>query len=343
MLLKQNIPFKYIFGQIKTEILVITLYAVLIAVMYENYHFTRISIPISVPMILGTVISLLLGFRSNQAYDRWWEARHIWGAIVNESRTLGRQITSFTPVDFESDAVDIFRKRIINRQIAWCYSLGKHLRGQNASRGLEKYLGKKELEYVRKMDNIPAALLDLMGKDLQLALEEGWINRFQQVEIDKTLSRLCDAMGKCERIKNTVFPSTYSLYIHLAMILFIALLPFGVIEYFGLFEVPLVIAISACFILIEKMAIHLQDPFENKPTDTPMTSIAQNIEKNLVQLYGLSTYHKSKLSEPAIAGRSISVQESSLMQTSNGYSITISDEIETAELAYKKSKYYYIL
>lgn len=341
MLLKHNIPFKYIFGQIKTEILIVTLYAILIAVMYENYHFTRISIPISVPMILGTVISLLLGFRSNQAYDRWWEARHIWGAIVNDSRNLGRQITSFTPVDFESDPVDNFRKRIINRQIAWCYSLGRHLRGQNAARGLEKYLGKKELEYVRKIDNIPAALIDLMGKDIQLALEEGWINRFQQVEIDRTLSRLCDSMGKCERIKNTVFPSTYSLYIHLALILFIALLPFGVIEYFGLFEVPLVIAISACFILIEKMAIHLQDPFENKPTDTPMTSIAQNIERNLVQLYGFQPYQTARLAEPAVAAHNIS--EGSLLYKSKGYSAAIDDETTETDARQNKKKYYYIL
>jgi ion channel-forming bestrophin family protein len=291
MLLQKNIPFKYVFGKIKTEIIVITLYGILVSVLYENYHLTRISIPISVPMILGTVISLLLGFRSNQAYDRWWEARHIWGAIVNDSRTLARQVTSFTPIEADdNEAVELFRQRMLKRQIAWTYSLGRHLRKQNAMKGLEKYLDKRELEYVRKMDNVPAALLDLMGKDLQLALEEGWINRFQQVELDRTVSRLCDAMGKCERIKNTVFPSTYSLYIHMAMMLFIALLPFGVIEYFGLFEVPLVVAISASFLLIEKMAIHLQDPFENKPTDTPMTSIAQNIEKNLEQMYGSDLY-----------------------------------------------------
>lgn len=287
MLLKKNIPFQYVFGKIKYEIVIITLYAILVAVLYENYHLTRISIPITVPTILGTVISLLLGFRSNQAYDRWWEARHIWGAIVNDSRTLSRQIISFTPSEDESSLVNSFCHRFIRRQIGWCYSLGRHLRGQNAANGLEAYLDKKEYELMLQMDNIPSALLDRMGRDLQLALEEGWINRFQQVELDKTLSRLTDAMGKCERIKNTVFPSTYSLYIHMALMLFIALLPFGVIEYFGTFEVPLVVAISACFLLIEKMAIHLQDPFENKPTDTPMTTIAQNIEKNLMQLYQL--------------------------------------------------------
>jgi putative membrane protein len=91
-------------------------------------------------------------------------------------------------------------------------------------------------------------------------------------------------MGKCERIKNTVFPVTYSMYIHYSMMLFIALLPFAVIEFFGLMEVPVVVAIATSFLLIEKMAIHLQDPFENKPTDTHMTTIARGIERNLAQM-----------------------------------------------------------
>ena len=288
MLLKTKIPFKYVFGKIKYEIIVIALYASLITVLFKTYDLTHISIPLSVPAILGTVLSLLLGFRSNQAYDRWWEARHIWGAIVNDSRTLSRQINSFTPISYENHAVELFRQRVIKRQIAWSYAMGRHLRKQNASKGLEKYLDKREMDYIQKMDHVPAALLDMMGRDIQLALEEGWINRFQQVELDRTLSRLCEAMGKCERIKNTVFPSTYSLYIHLAMMLFILLLPFGLIQHMGAFEAPLVVAISACFLLIEKMAIHLQDPFENKPTDTPVTQIAQGIEKTLVQLNGFN-------------------------------------------------------
>ncbi|MFT3980467.1 MAG: bestrophin family ion channel [Ferruginibacter sp.] len=287
MLLKTNIPFSYVFGKIKYEVLVIFLYATSIAVLYNSYHLTRITIPIAVPAILGTVISLLLGFRSNQAYDRWWEARHIWGAIVNDSRTLARQVMNFTHDSYDNEGIMNFQDRMIRRQIAWTHSLSRHLRGQSSDRILEKYLGKDDIQYAQAVDNVPTALLDLMGRDLKLAVEEGWINRFQQVEMDRTLTRLCEAMGKCERIKNTVFPSTYSLYIHLALLLFIALLPFGVIEYFGLFEVPLVVAISACFLLIEKMAIHLQDPFENKPTDTPMTTIARNIENNLTQLYGL--------------------------------------------------------
>ena len=284
MLLKKNIPFRYILGKIRYELLVILLYTTLIAVLHETNSGLPIAIPLTIPALLGTVISLLLGFRSNQAYDRWWEARHIWGAIVNESRTLARQVLTFTDVLEEGDDVHLFREKVIRRQIGWCYCLGQALRGNPAVSGLDSYLSRKELESVSHYGNVPSALLDQHGRDLKRALENGWINRYQQVELDRTITRLCDAMGKCERIKNTVFPSTYSLYIHFSLLLFITLLPFGVIEYFGFLEIPLVMAVSASFLLIEKMAIHLQDPFENKPTDTPMTAIARTIEKNLRQM-----------------------------------------------------------
>jgi ion channel-forming bestrophin family protein len=284
MLLKKNIPIGYVFGKVKVELVIILVYSLAIAVIHQWFLEVPISIPLAVPAVLGTVISLLLGFRSNQAYDRWWEARQVWGAIVNDSRTLARQVLNFTESQYEEDEVHLWRQRMVRRQIAWCYSLGQSLRRMNPTSGLDKYLSRREIEVLSRFNNVPMALLDQHGKDLRRALEEGYINRYQQMEIDKTLTRLCDAMGKCERIKNTVFPSTYSLYIHFSLLLFIAMLPFGVIDYFGFLEVPLVVAISASFLLIEKMAIHLQDPFENKPTDTPMTAIAGTIERDLKQL-----------------------------------------------------------
>ena len=164
------------------------------------------------------------------------------------------------------------------------YSLGQSLRKTDPVKGLERLLTRRELNYVMKYDNVPAALLLLHGKDLKQALDNGWINQYQQVSIDQTLSRLCDSMGKCERIKNTVFPATYSLYTHFTLIFFILLLPFALIDSLGFMEMPLIVAIAASFLLIERMGINLQDPFENKPTDTPVTTIARNIEKDLRQM-----------------------------------------------------------
>ncbi|MGF1924847.1 MAG: bestrophin family protein [Bacteroidia bacterium] len=284
MLLRNNIPLTYIFGKIKKELIFVIAYSIGIVILYENFHVTRISIPIAVPALLGTIISLLLAFRSNQAYDRWWEARIIWGAIVNDSRTLSRQIVSFVDNPYDLEEIEHFKVRFIKRQIAWCNALSQSLRGFKAQKGLERYLEKSELLYIKNQRNVTVALLELHAMDLKKALNEGWINEYQQIEIDKTITALCNHMGGSERIKNTIFPVTYSKYINMSIHLFIVLLPFGLIEYFGYMEVPLVIAIATFFLLVEKMAVHLQDPFENKPTDTPTTTICRNIEKDLCQL-----------------------------------------------------------
>jgi len=284
MLLRNNIPLTYIFGKVKTELLFVISYSVGIVVLYQNFHVTRISIPVAVPALLGTIISLLLAFRSNQAYDRWWEARTLWGAIVNDSRSISRQILSFVENPYGLDEVEQFKERFIKRQIGWCYALSQSLRGFNARKGLEEFLSVEEMAFIKKRRNVTTSILELHGMDLKKALSEGWINKYQQIEIDKSITALCNHMGGCERIKNTVFPVTYSKYINMSIHLFIVLLPFGLIEYFGYMEVPLVVAIAAFFLLVEKMAVHLQDPFENKPTDTPTTTICRNIERDLSQM-----------------------------------------------------------
>jgi len=284
MLLRNNIPLTYIFGKIKKELLFVIAYSIGIVILYQNFHVTRISIPITVPALLGTIISLLLAFRSNQAYDRWWEARILWGAIVNDSRSISRQILSFVENPYSSEEIEAFKEKFIKRQIAWTYALSQSLRGFNPRKGLEQYLSADEMLFIKKRKNVTATLLELHAMDLKKALNEGWINKYQQIEIDKTLTALCNHMGGCERIKNTVFPVTYSKYINMSIHLFIVLLPFGLIEYFGYMEVPLVVAIAAFFLLVEKMAVHLQDPFENKPTDTPTTTICRTIERDLCQM-----------------------------------------------------------
>jgi putative membrane protein len=283
MLLKENIPFKYVFGKIKREVIMITLYVTFIALLQHIFHL-RLAIPMSVPMLLVTVISLLLAFRANQAYDRWWEARIVWGGIVNDSRSFARQVISFIDNAFESDEKAELEARLVNRQIAWAHSLGRALRDRGTDKKLNKWLSAADLEFIEHFSSTPMALLELQARDLKFALDNGWINTFQHIEMDKTLTRFSDHMGKCERIKKTVFPSTYGLYLHLAMNLFIMLLPFALIEFFGWVMIPLVTVIASAFWLIEKMSAHLQDPFENKPTDTPVTSIAQTIERDLKQV-----------------------------------------------------------
>ena len=175
-------------------------------------------------------------------------------------------------------------QRITHRQIAFCYALGNSLRGLETLPSVRPLVSKDELALLQEHDNVPNALLLLHGSDLYTLRETEAVDSFQQVQLDSTVSRLCDSMGKCERIKNTVFPSAYNLIIWFFLYLFIGTLPFALVDSFGLGLIPVVIAVAAIFFLIEKTAIYLQDPFENRPTDTPMTAIARTIDINLRQM-----------------------------------------------------------
>ena len=132
--------------------------------------------------------------------------------------------------------------------------------------------------------NIPNAILDEHSHQIRRIAEEGLISDFKEVQLNEVLMRLCDNMGKCERLKNTVFPRAYSILIHTLIYVFAFILPFGLEDSQLTLEIITTIIIPLIFISIEKTAIIMQDPFENTPVDTPMTSIAQTIEINILQM-----------------------------------------------------------
>lgn len=233
---------------------------------------------------MGTAISILLSFKLNQSYDRWWEARKVWGSIVNDSRSLILQLQKFITKGNESTI-----QKIAYRQIAWCYALGQSLRGLNALENLDRCIPVEEIELVKKHKNRPLALLQLHNEDLIMLKNASQLDIFSQIQIDNTLVRLCDAQGRAERIKSTVFPVTYRMFLHFIIYLFVITLSIALKDVGGFFEVPLLLFISSAFFLLERSANHMQDPFENRPTDTSVTAIAANIETNIRHLLGEST------------------------------------------------------
>ena len=280
MLLNKQISILDFLKTIKIDIVLITAYAVVVGILDQYGFLDKISVPISVTAVFGTAVALLLGFRTNQAYERWWEARIIWGAIVNDSRTLVRQCVSF--FNREHQDYNLMVKQMTERQIIWCYALGEALRKLPNTSRVKQYLDTNHID----AHNLPNALLSEHSETLLKAKEKSMVNDFQQVQIDSTIARLCDSMGKCERIKNTVFPKAHSLLIHTIIYVFATMLPFGLSDKYLLVEIGLTIGIPIIFIAIEKTSILMQDPFENQPLDTPMTDLAQTIEINLRQMTG---------------------------------------------------------
>lgn len=279
MLLNKRIPVSYILRKIKTEIVVVTIIG--IAAYYLTQVFAKQipDMPFAIPAFLGTAISVILSFKLNQSYDRWWEARKVWGSIVNDSRTLILQLQAFLPKGNDEGI-----RTIALRHIGWCFSLGQTLRGLNPTANLEKYLTEADLRVISSHHNKPLAILQLNTLHIARLKNDNQLDVFTHVQLNNTIANFTNAMGMAERIKSTVFPATYRLFLHMFIYLFAITLSISLPDIQGYFEIPLLLVISAAFFLLEKTATHLQDPFSNKPTDTAMTAIASTIEINLKQL-----------------------------------------------------------
>ncbi|MCL7986928.1 hypothetical protein M8998_03125 [Sphingobacterium sp. lm-10] len=283
MLISRKIPIRYIFNKIRLELM----YVIIIGSVVKFLTLTFIDyIPpmhISIPAFIGTAISVLLSFNLNQSYDRWWEARKIWGAIVNDSRSVVLQLQSFVSSDQKAVI-----EQIALRHVAWCYSLGQNLRGQDPTQNIEDLISPEDLKALDGHTNVPLALLQQGAVQVASLRKTGDLTEFSHVQINTSFVKFSDEMGMAERIKGTVFPVTYRLFLHFMIYVFVVTLSISLGETPSLFELPLLVVSSSCFFLLERTATHMQDPFSNRAHDTPMTTIARNIHINTCDLLGKS-------------------------------------------------------
>lgn len=282
MLVDKIPPLRYIFGNIKYEMLSVLVVGVIIHYAAEILAVHLPEMPLTIPAFIGTAISVLLSFRMSQSYDRWWEARKIWGAIVNDSRSFVLQLQAF----IKNPELEPQIKTMAYRQIAWNYVLGRSLRGLAPLEGCEKLLSHTDIENLNKHNNKVLGILQQNVLQVSELHKQGVISDFTHVQFNNVFIRFSDNMGMAERINNTVFPTTYRLFLHFAIYLFVITLSLSLNNVKILFELPLLMLISMVFFLLERAANDLQDPFRNMPSDTNVTTIARNIEINIRQLLG---------------------------------------------------------
>ena len=284
MVVHSKIPFLKLISELVVHLVPILIYIGIISALDYQYHLEEFDFPLTIVGILGTVIGLLLAFRTNSSYDRWWEGRILWGAIVNDSRTWTRQLLEFTSFENADEAQQEKINSMAYRQIAWCYALARSLRKQNVEEDLPCFLNAKEIEGYRSSQNIPNDLLLKQAGELRQFYRDGSLELFQFVELEKTLTRLTNSMGGCERIKNTTFPKSYSLLVHLMIYVFVMFLPFGLVEVPAIGLIVTSIILAFAFLLIERVSIYLQDPFNARSSDTPMLALSRTIEINIRQM-----------------------------------------------------------
>lgn len=240
--------------------------------------------------VFGTIISLFLAFKTNEAYNRWWEARTLWGAMVNYSRSFGRQITNLITLGMEStigskEELADFQKELIYRHIAYINALRLALRKQNSWEDLDPFLSSEERKQISKHANIPTQLIQIQANRLR-SLFKNTANDFRYMQIDSTLNEFYNIQGGCERIKNTVFPRIYS---HLTTVftwVFAFSLVFSLYDELNWEILIMRVLVAYVFLTLEKISRSLKDPFENDISDTPMTAICRTIEIDLREMLG---------------------------------------------------------
>ncbi|MEO0733470.1 MAG: bestrophin family protein [Bacteroidota bacterium] len=228
--------------------------------------------------LLGVILSLFLGFRTSTAYDRWWEARKQWGALVNHCRNMAVYVDSMWP---ESDTGI---RRFMAKHIGnFCLALTWHLRDGVK---LDKlvYLSPEEEAYYSTKAHIPNFIALRIFQRMAAAHRDGTINEGDYINIKAQHQALLDILGACERIKKTPIPFSYNVYLKLFITAYGILLPCGLADTFGWTAVPVTMLVFFALLGIELMGEEIEDPFGLDCNDLPTGDIAHTIKKNVFEI-----------------------------------------------------------
>ncbi|WP_407521203.1 bestrophin family protein [Lacibacter sp. MH-610] len=228
--------------------------------------------------LLGFVLSMLLVFRTNSAYDRWWEGRKLWGALVNNSRNMAMKLNAYLSID---DATT--RRQAARLITTYAHTLSKHLRGEQVTFELDSN-EHPELEIIKKHHHAPNQVAALINKKINRLYKEGKISGDQLLALNLELMSFADICGACERIKNTPIPYSYSAFVKKFIFFYVMTLPFGFVFNLGYYVIPVVAFIFYVLASLELIAEEIEDPFDGDANDLPTDKIADGITKHVNEI-----------------------------------------------------------
>jgi ion channel-forming bestrophin family protein len=228
--------------------------------------------------LLGFVISFVLVFRTNTAYERWWEGRKLWGALVNNSRNLAMKLAAVLP---ENDPERAFFRKIIP---AYAFALKNHLRSEDTRIELFDNLPVQIQEKLDVEKHLPNQVAALMFQKVEALRRGGKISDHQLLYLNPELQSFTDICGGCERIRNTPIPYSYSVFIKKFVMVYIATLPFGFVFTLGYYVAPIVGFIFYVLASLELIAEEIEEPFGGDENDLPLGRISRSINSHIDEL-----------------------------------------------------------
>jgi putative membrane protein len=228
--------------------------------------------------LVGVALALFLGFRNSSAYDRWWEGRKLWGALVNTMRTLTRQVLTMT-----GEARD--KRAFIDMLVAFTYAMRDQLRGDTFARSAE-LLPPALAQEVDRARYKPFIILRAMGEWVSACYKEGAFGEITMTAIDRNLVELSNILGGCERIAATPVPFGYSVMIHRVIYFYCALLPFGLVDAIEWMTPAVAMVMAYSFIALDSLAAELEMPFNRDENGLALDAISLNIELSIREMSG---------------------------------------------------------
>ncbi|PWW19792.1 MULTISPECIES: bestrophin family protein [unclassified Chryseobacterium] len=251
-------------------------------------YFHGIILSFKVPLnpapltLFGFVLALFLGFRNNASYDRFWEGRKLWGALLNTTRALTRQAMTLSNIKNDTISVHSF----VNLLSCFVFALKHQLRGTDAYEDLKSRLNEDQLKIVAGSKYKPAVIMRLLAEWVQKAKDQGYLDSIQQARFDENFDKLSDILGGCERLVSTPIPYSYRVLLHRTVYIYCFLLPFGLVDSLGWFTPLIVVFVAYTFVAFEAIADEIEEPFGTDANDLALNSMCIMIDETIHEMVG---------------------------------------------------------
>ena len=252
----------------------------------------KVAIPSTMHTLVGLALGLLLVFRTNASYDRYWEGRKLWGGIVNECRNVVRAASQFLHGDVE------LLRRLAVWTAAFPYATMNHLRGKNDLGEAVAHLPVAEARDAVEAEHTPMAVSLRMSECLSEGRKRGYFSEYTQMAIDQNVQLLVDYLGGCERIRKTPLPFAYVVHLRRALVIYCFTLPFALVEANGWSTIVDTLFLSYIFFGIEEIGVEIEGPFGYDDNDLPLEQICNTIRHNVLAMVGSSMEE----AEPPMSG-----------------------------------------
>ena len=266
--------------QLLPRLSILFMYSLLIVYFRDDLLSYNIYVNPAIFTLFGIALALFLGFRNTVSYDRFWEGRKLWGALLNDTRSLARQAHTLV----EGNDYDTERTHFIHLLTALVHALKHQLRQTEPDADFKRILPNSEGDKFKTFVFKPIMILKELGVWVNKAKLSGRVDSITQTSFDLNLNKLSDIIGGCERIASTPIPYTYSILLHRTVYIYCFLLPFGFVESTVWITPFVIVFIAYTFVALEAIADELEDPFGIQPNDLALETMSEMIENTLAEI-----------------------------------------------------------